>query len=191
MKLNIGSGEHPLPADWVNADIAPQSGGIYLDATKRFPFRDGEVDRIFSEHMIEHVPLSGGIAMLGECYRVLRSGGWIRISTPSLEFLLGLMLTPSDLSNRYVKWSCRIFSPGLPVCAETVINNFVRAWGHQFIYSREMLARVVTDAGFREGRFWPIAESDDPEFRGLENAARMPEGYLQLETMTIEAEKPA
>ena len=90
-----------------------------------------------------------------------------------------------------MKWACAAFSPGLPVCAETVINNFVRAWGHQFIWSRDMLASEMHRIGFRQF-CWPrIAESAVPEFVGLENAARMPEGFLQLETMTVEAEKPA
>jgi predicted SAM-dependent methyltransferase len=191
MKLNIGSGDHPLGPDWINADLMPHAGGLYMDATKRFPFRDGEIDRIFSEHMIEHVPLAGGLAMLGECYRVLRPGGRIRISTPSLEFLFGLWQRPTEETERYVKWACRIFSPAAPVCAETVINNFVRAWGHQFIWSREMLVIAMTDIGFRAVASPKIGESEDPEFVGLENASRMPEGYLQLETMTIEAEKPA
>ncbi len=137
-KLNIGCGDHPLEG-WQNGDIALPIGAGYLDATKRFPFRDGEIDRIFSEHMIEHVPFAGGKAMLAECYRVLAPGGRIRISTPSLEFLHGLMWQPIEETERYVKWACRVFSPGAPVRAETVINNFVRAWGHQFIWSLYML----------------------------------------------------
>ncbi len=48
----------------------------------------------------------------------------------------------------------------------------------------------MTDAGFRAVALPKIGESDDPAFVGLENASRMPEGFLQLETMTIEAEKP-
>ena len=190
-KLHIGCGDHPIDG-WENTDIAPCGAGIrYLDATEPFGIADASIDRIYSEHMIEHVPLAGGLAMLGECYRVLRLGGRIRISTPGLEFLIDLVRRPNLASDAYVKWACAAFSPGLPVCAETVINNFVRAWGHQFIWSRDTLASEMHRIGFRQF-CWPrIAESTVPEFVGLENAARMPEGFLQLETMTVEAEKPA
>jgi predicted SAM-dependent methyltransferase len=189
-KVQIGCGDHPLPG-FLNCDIAPcRPDIIYLDATERFPFKDGEIDRIFSEHMIEHVPLAGGVVMLAECYRVLAPGGRIRISTPSLEFLFGLKLAPTEETKLYVEWACRDFSPGVPRGPETVINNFVRAWGHQFIWSRDLLAAEINRAGFREGRFWPVGESDDSELRNLENVDRMPRSFLQLETMTIEAEKP-
>ena len=139
----LGSGEHPLPADWINADIVPQSGGIYLDATKRFPFRDGEVDRIFSEHMIEHIPYAAGLFMLGECHRILRPGGRIRVATPDLQVLLALNTAePAPMQQRYLRWITERFLPGRPCRPSFVINNAFRNWGHQFLYDAEILAEA-------------------------------------------------
>ncbi len=192
-KLNIGCGPNPLEG-WLNCDIAPCMAGIRpLDATQPFPWIDDSFDRIFSEHMIEHVPFAGGVAMLRECYRVLTPGGRIRISTPSLEFLFGLLEHPTEETDRYVAWSCNLFKLGEPPCAEYVINYFVRAWGHQFIWSQDLLEEEMNNVGFDTycpKHYIKIGESDDSEFVGLENATRMPPGFLQLETMTIEAEKP-
>ena len=96
----------------------------------------------------------------------------------------------TPLSDRYVVWACEHFSQGQPVCADTVINNFVRAWGHQYIWSKDTLEETMEKIGFTAFAWPPIGESDDDEFVALENASRMPEGFLQLETMTVEAEKP-
>lgn len=73
-KLHIGAGPH-VRDGWLNTNwrvLAP--GSIHLDATRRFPFADGTFDLVHSEHMIEHVPYTGGKAMLAECFRVLRGG---------------------------------------------------------------------------------------------------------------------
>ena len=190
LKLNIGAGDNPL-AGWHNTDLHPQSPEVErLDATRPFPYMDETFDRVFTEHMIEHVPYAAGRAMLAECHRVLKPGGRIRVSTPDLEFLWSLMYNPTELTERYVTWACREFNPAEPVRPETVINNFVRAWGHHHVYSRESLGFALRDAGFTNQRIFEIAVSDDPAFIGLENSSRMPEGFLQLETMTVEAEKP-
>ena len=192
-KLNIGCGDHPLPG-WLNTDLTPCRGDIFrLDATQPFPFADEAFTHIFSEHMIEHVPYEGGLSMLKECFRVLAPGGRIRISTPDLHFLISL-LDPLSLIERgtaraYIEWACSIFNPSEPICGETVLNNFVRAWGHQYIYSRSMLHDSLRKVGFICITHYDIQKSADPAFIDLENDTRMPPGFLQLETMTIEAEK--
>ena len=58
--LHIGCGNHVLP-NWWNTDLVPYSSHVMgMDATGRFPFPDESFDRVYSEHMIEHVPLEGG-----------------------------------------------------------------------------------------------------------------------------------
>jgi len=189
LKLNIGAGPNPLMG-WYNVDLHAQVVGVgQMDATQRFPYPDETFDRIFTEHMIEHVSYEAGGRMLAECHRVLKPGGRIRVSTPNLMFLVSLLNLASDLERRYVAWACEEFLPGQTAYPESVVNNFVRAWGHQYIHTPCTLDRLLRGAGFTVN-CWPhIGESDDPEFRELENVGRMPEGFLQLETMTVEADK--
>jgi len=81
-RLQIGAGSNVL-AGWLNTDYFPDRADfIHLDATGRFPFDDSSLDLIFSEHVIEHVPLDGGVNMIAESFRVLKPGGRLRISTP-------------------------------------------------------------------------------------------------------------
>ena len=91
IKLHLGCGRNILDG-WINTDYntAKFSGSDYLDVTKKFPYDNNSVDYIFSEHMIEHISYQDGKFMLEESFRVLKSSGKIRISTPDLKFLIKL-----------------------------------------------------------------------------------------------------
>jgi predicted SAM-dependent methyltransferase len=194
-KLHIGCSDNTLPG-WLNSDLAPvEDGIIYLNATASMPFEDCQFDRVFSEHMIEHVPYEGGASMLKECFRVLKPGGRVRISTPDLAFLVDLYRPgKSVLQEEYVAWSQSVIGvpPHLDGAGRSrgrevfVINNFFRAWGHRFIYDEETLRTALEDAGFESVVRCALNESDDVLLQGLENDRRMPDGFLHLETLTLE-----
>ena len=91
-KLHVGCGSWWLDG-WLNSDLHPSSPGtLLLDATRRFPFPDGTFAYVYSEHMIEHLTFREGMAMLGECHRVLAPGGKVRVTAPDLAFLIDLYL---------------------------------------------------------------------------------------------------
>ena len=187
-KLHLGCGGNLL-AGWLNTDESPADGRIVrLDVTRPFPFADGSFDYVFSEHLIEHVTYKDGIAMLRECRRVLRPGGAIRISTPDLAFLVSLYQeNKTGLQRDYVSWAWSAFVRDGPCNDAMVINNFVRDWGHRFIYDEKTLRHALRETGFADVRRAQLNESADPELRDLENERRMPEGFLRLESFTLEA----
>ena len=190
-KLHIGCGDHLLDG-WLNVDLFPESPIVlHLDATEPFPFGNEEFDFVFSEHMIEHVSYAQGAHMLSECYRIMRNNGKIRISTPDLAFLIALYKEgKSDLQKEYMKWATDQFIGSAPSCADTfVINNFVRDWGHQFIYDEKTMAAALKKAQFSRVTRCDLGESEEDALRNLENKQRMPEAFLRLETMTVEATK--
>ena len=195
LKLQIGSGLNER-SDWLNTNWYPikpiGQKSVFLDACRRFPFEDNKFDYISSEHMIEHVSYLGGFNMLQECFRVLRPGGRIRIATPDFDFLIKLLAPElSELERAYIAWSAKLFlPPHQPHTALAVVNNFVRDWGHKFIYDRATLEDALRRVGFVDIKSFAINESDDSVLRGIENPARLPEGFLQLESMTYEAVKP-
>jgi predicted SAM-dependent methyltransferase len=191
-KLHLGCGFNVLPG-WLNTDYyPPKDGTVHLDATSPYPWPDNTFDFIFSEHMIEHVPYAAGRRMLEECFRVLKPGGRIRISTPDLKFLISLYDATQDIQRAYIEWSTKRFISWAPEAADTfVINNFVRDWDHAFIFDEKTLAKAMTGAGFDTLSRCLLRESASPELRDLENDTRMPDGFLQLETLTLEATKPS
>ena len=189
-RLHLGCGQHMLPG-WLNADLYPLDGGVlHVDAARRFPFRPATFDRIYSEHLIEHLTYTQGRMMLEECFRVLKPGGRIRISTPDLRFLTDLLLHErTDLQERYVAWMSRLAESDAAPNGVVVLNHFVRSWGHRFIYDGAMLSEALSLAGFSEIVRCEVGRSADTVFQGLENEARMPEGFLRLESMVFEAQR--
>ncbi len=191
-KLQIGAGPSKMDG-WLLTDIITKLHyqTLFLDATKKFPVPASCFDYIFSEHMIEHVPHEDAKRMLGECYRVLKPGGKIRIATPDLNVLLNLTrVEKSDLAIRYIAWSTKKFLPmGTPSDPVFVINNAFRNWGHQFLYGEELLCKTLTDAGFQYPRRVKLGQSEDPQLRSLESHGRNmdDEEMITFETMVIEA----
>lgn len=190
-KLHIGCSTHILEG-WLNSDLFPESKNIlHLDATRPFSFRNEEFDYIFNEHMIEHILYESALYMLRECYRVLKKNGKIRISTPSLAFLIDLYTdNKSSVQKRYIERAAEASRRNIPHSEDVfVINNFFRDWGHQFIYDEKALFRSLEQAGFAGIIKCEINESKVEELRNLENDKRMPEGFLALETITLEGTK--
>lgn len=190
-KLHLGCGYHPI-AGWLNSDLFPQSKDVVVvNATKKFSFPSETFDYIFSEHMIEHLSYQDGQRMLQECYRVIKPGGSIRVSTPDLSFLISLYSNSrTHLQDSYIRWATDEFLDDVPAYCDTfVINNFFRDWGHTFIYDEKTLRLALKLAGFSGILRCNLNESENEEFRGLENDSRMPSGFMQLETLTLEATK--
>lgn len=189
--LHIGAGSHRIPG-WLNTDLYPLSPAmVHLDAKGRFPFEDEVFDYIYSEHMIEHIDFSGGLNMLKECYRVLKKDGRIRIVTPDLMFLIGLLTNENDpIAERYVPWAHSYSLPPDTLCTPcAVVNGFVRNWGHQFIYDRKTLGELLALAGFKAISVCDFDHSASPNLSGLANSKRLPEGFVEYESLSVEATK--
>jgi predicted SAM-dependent methyltransferase len=190
-KLNIGCAGRVLNG-WLNTDYDSALPMVmYLDIKERFPFEEETFDYIFSEHVIEHFSYRDGVKMLTECFRVLKTSGKIRISTPDLAFLIDLTRPEkSDLQRAYIKWAANTFIPGAADDNEVfVINNFVRNWGHTFIYDENTLRGSMTSAGFKTITKFDQLESKDAALRNLENEQHLPSNFLRLESFTLEGSK--
>lgn len=190
-KLHIGAGYCALPG-WFNTDSMPSPVPLYfLDVRKRFPFQDGELHYIYCEHVIEHLRFEDGMRMLGESFRTLGCGGKIRVATPDLSRILSVYCERGE-HEAYKNWAIE-FS-GLPTFARAecfVVNNFMRSWGHKFIYDEPTLSDSLLRAGFVNVRRFQIGESSDPNFVGIEqHAQRIGEFANAFETMILQADKP-
>lgn len=192
LKLHLGCGYNVLPG-WLNVDFAPQRDEVAkLDATQRFPLPSQRFDFVVSEHFIEHFSYADGERILRECLRVLRPGGTMRISTPDLGLLVRLFgETKSAEDQRYQDWSCHKVVDWAPYSDPAfVLNHFVRAWGHRFVYTKPVLRELLIRIGFVEITEQQLNESAAPPLVGLENESRLPAGFLRLETFTLEARRP-
>jgi len=201
-KLQIGCGRRILDG-WLNADFYPKTRNVlHLDATHRLPFDDATFDVVFSEHMIEHVDFVRGQRLIQECCRVLVPGGILRISTPDLAFLIDLYrreeppsrersTLQAEFLHYFLDTEIRDRKRYAPVDYDSfLINEFVRAWGHEFIYDEKTVRFVMEESGFCDVVRCAVMESGHEALRDLEHVERKPPGHLGLESMVLEATKP-
>lgn len=163
-RLHVGCGQIRL-SEWVNADLSPRAE-LIIDLRWRLPFPACYLDRIYSEHVLEHLDYETAICFLREARRVLAHGGVIRIAMPDLDDLVEGYQNDWRRFD-WVNWPEHSF---IKTRAQ-MINIAFRWWGHQHLYNREELGRALRDAGFSDIRFVEPCESTHPDLRNLETRA--------------------
>jgi predicted SAM-dependent methyltransferase len=158
-QLHLGCGTNLLPG-WVNVDFNALDGVIQHDLTQPFPLASEVIEFIYSEHFIEHITRAQALALLGECRRVLRTDGVIRLSTPNLK-----KLVDEYLACRISEWTDVDWRPSTPC---QMVNEGLRLWGHQFVYDTEELMLLLNEAGFQQVTAVAWRESRYLELKGLE-----------------------
>jgi len=168
-ELQVGAGRHNLP-DWLNSDIEPIEGQIYLDVTHPFPFPDETFRYVYAEQLIEHLPYENAVIFLKESRRVLAPGGKIRLATPNLLQLLALFnITKTPIQQKLLDYQIRVNHVSSTPLPETMtLNLFFRAWGHQFVYDPQSLRATLEQAGFTSVTERNLGISDENDLRGIE-----------------------
>jgi len=123
--LNLGGGGNCLDG-CLTADIDVRAD-VYVDLTKPLRLPDNSVDSIFCEEAIEHISKSAGEKMLRECFRILKAGGVIRISTPDLDYFAARLNGDE-------------------------INSIFYEHSHVYLYTRNELLEALKRAGFENIR---------------------------------------
>lgn len=195
-KLQLGCGQNLIDG-FFNTDINTKNGAYYVDATKPLPFFNNTFHYIFSEHNFEHLSYTEGKKLLGECYRVLRPKGVIRITMPCLEFLIDIYNNIEKPENKeYLKWHFERYAKeqfedfGEDYPAALFVNNFMRFWGHKCLYDKPTIRRMFENAGFKNVVFCNIFESAHEELQNVEHHQNIiPPRFNALESMCVEAMK--
>lgn len=74
IKLNVGCGGNILEG-WENHDMD-------MDITKPLPFKDGSVEFILAEHVVEHISAPDALRFFQEAWRILEPKGILRVCCP-------------------------------------------------------------------------------------------------------------
>lgn len=151
--ITDGTGRHVM-----RHEVKPRS---------RLPFADASVLFVYSEHMLEHLSPAAAVNLLRESWRVLAPGGLLRIVTPDVT-KYACALANGDADSFLAKHAAR-FPPmdafGSPPTATTMLNNIMRNYGHEWVYSPEELRRALATAGLPSAA--PAACESDRHGRGL------------------------
>jgi SAM-dependent methyltransferase len=220
LKLHLGCGL-TTPAGWLNVDgswnaklarwpgtrkmlavtrmISTENAAVawgsvmYCDLRKRFPWGDATAAVVYASHLLEHLYRDQARRFLGECHRVLRPHGVVRVTVPDLEALVRSYVealgasAPADTetespADRFMSstWLRSSVAPqgSLAIRIYRLLTEFE---SHKWMYDARSLSALVRDAGFAE-----VAVTD-------RHVSRIDDVHL-VETNTgliVEAVKPA
>lgn len=92
--LNLGCGSF-VHDDWTNVDFfSPNEKVISHNLLRGVPFASDSFDAVYHSHVLEHFEKRDAFAFIEECFRVLKSGGVLRIVVPDLE----------GIASEYMHW---------------------------------------------------------------------------------------
>jgi predicted SAM-dependent methyltransferase len=140
IRVHLGCG--PVYKEgWINIDLARPGRKLDVawDLRWGLPFEDSSVDAIFSEHLLEHLTWTEGLALLGHCFNALRPGARVRVGVPDLGRYVASYLGRDPLIE-----ACR---PGRPTPA-MALNEVYYCHGHRYMYDTETLTAFLAEAGF-------------------------------------------
>jgi predicted SAM-dependent methyltransferase len=169
INLHLGCGKR-IFKNFINIDVYKDKGiDIQLNFTNPLPFDTDTVNLIYSEHVLEHLFKPVAEKLLQECFRVLKTGGRLRIGVPDAEIYF----------TKYKDGDKAFFSNikhlgGATEPLETpidVINQMFRMGGaHLFAWDYDTMRKAMEKAGFRKiekstsgASSHPILCLDDPE----------------------------
>jgi predicted SAM-dependent methyltransferase len=132
-----------------------------LDVRKGLPYSDSSVMYIYSSHLSEHLPRAEARRLLKECYRVLVSGGVIRIIVPDLRACVEKYI------EAFQKWNgnsqelppAEIFLENIDMYDPGLMNQpfWIRVYKgvydkntHKWAYDEQSLAYFLKATGFRD-----------------------------------------
>ena len=96
MKLNLGSGDRPLPG-FVSVDfVLPCDLRVDLNLNAPWPWATSSIEEIVANDILEH--LEDRVHTMNEAHRVLRPGGRILVKVPSASHGAGAWQDPTHRS---------------------------------------------------------------------------------------------
>lgn len=121
----------------------------WCDLEKGLPFEDNTFDVIYAAELIEH--LYNPDFFLEECYRVLRKGGVVIISTPNLHAWYNRMLFILGIQPLFYEVSTK--SPAVGSGALKKIKKGEAPVGHIHVFNRAGLVDMLRQEGFEITKF--------------------------------------
>ena len=193
-RLHVGCGLVLLDG-WLNILYEPRQeygkvqdkGGRLLlnyNLLKKWPVNDNTISFIAGSHFIEHLDLNYGIFFLKESFRVMKSGGVIRLSCPDLGIYIKNYVenNASFFRNELIREWCtfdKAETPGEILAAKAYDSGGAHKWFYDF----DSLKHILELSGFRNVKNCQRLEGLTPNLDAIELSDR------ELETVYVEAQK--
>lgn len=148
MKLNLGSGKRPM-ADYINIDAVKHTPETVVADILHLNYPDNSVERIFSEHVIEHLDKPELEIFFSECRRMLVNSGELELIAP--DFVKTI--------HKYV--NKEMFGPNCPIVVDINFLDGLLYQGQEHLYDyhkqgiyKEKFERLCAKYNFEIIRIW-------------------------------------
>lgn len=132
-KIQFGCGSNILNG-WENYDMN-------IDISKRLPFDDNSTDAILAEHVMEHITIHEAWNFIEECYRILKTDGYLRLAVPCVSKIF-------NESNQSYYDFIHKHGWGSPTKKDAV-KSIIFNHGHKTIWEQCSLDTIVQSIGFK------------------------------------------
>lgn len=178
MKLHLGCGPRYIPG-FMHVDMQAAPHVDIVGPVECLPLDDNSVSLIYASHVLEHFGRYSYRAVLEEWFRVLRTGGVLRIAVPdfaacaAIYYENGLQDGLSGLV-------------GLIIGGQRNEHDY-----HKMIFDEFLLRSDLIDIGFREVRSWDwrTTEHTDVDDYSQAHIPHMHKEHGKLMSLNIEAIK--
>ncbi len=163
------------------ADVPWPRNILIRNVLKGLPHSDNSVSAIYASHFLEHLPRRDALAFLGECYRVLRPGGIIRLVVPDLESLAVEYVSSKGRAGGGDTGSADRFVEGLGVIKDfknlPLPSRLYLMWKgsdlHRWLYDFDSLAHLLREARFKRIERKSYLDSGISRIRDVEREERL------------------
>ena len=146
IRLNIGAG--PFGEEgWINIDMFRMKNiSFTYDCRKKIPLRNNSVEVIRCEHVLEHMDKQyEAIIFLKECFRVLKTGGIIRVVVSDIEKFI-----KAYYEKNWKSVGIDYELKGHWQEADVLTHIFRQGGEHKFGYDFSALSYLLSECGFVE-----------------------------------------
>ena len=153
--LNLGSGPSKSNNAWINVDIL--HADINHDLSKGIPLKNDLVDKVYSSHVLEHLPYEELLKFLNEIHRILKPGGEFIVCIPNA----GLYLKSYFEKKMFISYD-EMYAPALVNTGSLIDQiNYIAYLkdDHKFMFDDENIIQILKMIGFKQVKF------RDPNFK--------------------------
>ncbi len=142
-----------------------------VNIQKRLPLEDGTVDYMYCSHVLEHFEPWKASDILKECWRVMKTGGILRIVTPDIRKLIDIYLDSGE-GVRAARNLCNMWwgfeKDKRP---ENFLNKISRRFTreHLWNYDKEEMSALIKSAGFDHITWFSVGKGDVPDINRLDS----------------------
>jgi len=147
--LNLGCGESIFPKPFENLDIRPLDGVDHIGEVYPLKFEDNTFDLVYASHLLEHFTRTDTQKIVSEWARVLKPGGLLRISVPSLENIMKIYQDTGDID--------QVMGPLMG--GQTYDQNF-----HYMCFDKTNLTKIMENAGIIAVHPWDYRRTSHTRF---------------------------